>query len=300
MTSMHRRTLLSALAAAGALAQERAVPAPPIVSPDPRDVALPGQTRHTRFAVNVERWFPQRTLLDRIRAVADLGFSAIELWALEGRELDLLANLCGDLKIEVAQFTIWGVRPALNDPSNHRAFLDAVHSASASAKQLGARKVSVLGGDDRDGLSTQELHQNIALALQLAAPIAENENLMLLLQPLNVRVDHSGHCLSGSTDAVRICRQVNSPMVKVNWNLYHMQISEGDLCGHLKQGFDQLGYLQLADHPGRHEPGTGEVHFNRVLRAAKELGYDDLVGLDCNPEDGEAKAAQRVYRSDLW
>ena len=105
---------------------------------------------------------------------------------------------------------------------------------------------------------------------------------MLILEPMNIRVDHKGHCLYGSPAAVRICREVNSPMVKINWDLYHMHISEGDLCGHLKEGFDQVGYLQLADHPGRHEPGTGEIYYPRVLREAYDLGYRDYVGLECN------------------
>jgi len=88
-------------------------------------------------------------------------------------------------------------------------------------------------------------------------------------------------------------------MVKINWDLYHMQISEGDLCGRLKDGFDQLGYLQLADHPGRHEPGTGEIHYNRVLRQAYELGYRGYVGLECNPTE-EIKAAKAVAAADVW
>jgi hydroxypyruvate isomerase len=79
-----------------------------------------------------------------------------------------------------------------------------------------------------------------------------------------------------------------------------MHITEGDLCRRLGEGFDQVGYLQLADNPGRNEPGTGEVHYNRVLRAAKELGYDGYVGLECRPLDGELTAARRVAAADVW
>jgi hydroxypyruvate isomerase len=113
-------------------------------------------------------------------------------------------------------------------------------------------------------------------------------------------VDHKGHCLYGSPDAVRICREVGSPMVKINWDLYHMHITEGDLCGRLREGFDQVDYLQLADHPGRNEPGTGEIHYNRVLMEAKKLGYDGFVGLECNPKTTEEAAAMGVYRADQW
>jgi len=93
---------------------------------------------------------------------------------------------------------------------------------------------------------------------------------------------------------------VDSPMVKINWDLYHMQISEGDLCGRMKEGFDQIGYLQLADHPGRNEPGTGEIHYNRVLQEAQALGYKGYVGLECRQKEGELKAAQRVAAADVW
>ena len=117
---------------------------------------------------------------------------------------------------------------------------------------------------------------------------------------MNVRVDHKGHCLHGSEAGVKICRAVGSPFVKLNWDLYHAQLSEGDLCGHLKDGFDQLGYAQVADTPGRNEPGTGEVHYPRVLKQLHELGYRGFVGLECWPLEGEEKAAERVHAADSW
>jgi hydroxypyruvate isomerase len=140
----------------------------------------------------------------------------------------------------------------------------------------------------------------VIAALKRAAPIAEKNDLMLILEPMNVRVDHKGHCLFGSEAAVKICRAVASSHVKINWDLYHMQISEGDLCRRLREGFDQVGYLQVADNPGRNEPGTGEVNWSRVLREAKELGYAGFVGLECIPKEGEAKAAERIFAADDW
>ena len=122
---------------------------------------------------------------------------------------------------------------------------------------------------------------------------------MLILEPMNIRVDHKGHCLYGSEDAVRICREVDSPMIKINWDLYHMQISEGDLCGRLREGFDQVGYIQVADHPGRHEPGTGEIFYPRVYAELQELGYTGPIGLECSPLEGESAAIERLrYQSE--
>ena len=144
--------------------------------------------------------------------------------------------------------------------------------------------MTVVGGNDQPGMTQAQMHENIITGLKLVAPIAEENQIMLILEPMNIRVDHKGHCLYGSPDAVRICREVNSPMVKINWDLYHMQLSEGALIHYLREGYDQMGYLQLADTPGRFQPGTGEVNYQAVLKAAYDLGYRGYVGVECNPQ----------------
>ena len=158
----------------------------------------------------------------------------------------------------------------------------------------------VVAGDNQDGMTQPQMLAQVTQALKRAAPMAEKYEVMLILEPMNGRVDHPGHCLYGSADALRICREVDSPFVKINWDLYHMQITEGDLCGHCEMDFDQIGYLQLADHPGRNEPGTGEVHYNRVLKEAFDLGYRDYVGLECRPKTTELAAAKGVAAADVW
>ena len=123
---------------------------------------------------------------------------------------------------------------------------------------------------------------------------------MLILEPMNIRVDHKGHCLYGSPPAVRICREVNSPMVKINWDLYHMHISEGDLCGHLQEGL-RPGRLPATGRPSR-PPRAGHRRdpLHRVLKEAHDLGYRGYVGLECTPATTELAAAQAVARADVW
>ena len=291
MSSISRRGFLGATAAAAcgrvAAGQEREVP-------------RWGLTPHTRFAVNVEMWWTDRPLLDRIRAAADLGFPAIEFWPWRGKDLDAIATLCADRGLAVAQFTAWGFTPGMNDPANHDRFEEEIRTSCAAAHRLGAKLATVVGGNDQPGMTKAEMHAHIVTALKRVAPIAEAADVRLILEPMNGRVDHPGHCLYGSADAVAICRAVDSSHVKINWDLYHMQIAEGDLCGRLREGFDQVGYLQLADHPGRHEPGTGEIHYPRVLREAWELGYRGFVGLECSPAGTPLEAARRVHEADVW
>lgn len=257
-----------------------------------------GKTPHTKFAVNVEMWWSRLPFLDRVRQTAALGFPAIELWPWQNKNVPALAKLCGELGLAVAQFTAWGFRPGLNDPRNHNSFVQAVTDGCKVAHELDCKLMTVVGGDDQPGMTQKQMHENIIEGLKRAAPIAEKNKVTLILEPMNIRVDHKGHCLYGSEPTVRICRAVSSPYVKINWDLYHMHITEGDLSRRLREGFDQVGYLQLADNPGRNEPGTGEIYYPRVLKEAWDLGYRGYVGLECVPKEGELAAAKRVAQAD--
>ena len=293
--SLSRRTLFTAGAVLAGSARALAAP---IARAAP--AGRPGKTPHTRFALNAEIWFSERPFLDRVRAAAELGYPAVEFWPWRGKDLAALAKVCAESKLEVAQFTAWGFEPGMNDPANHAAVEKEIGESCRVANDLGCKLMTVVGGNDQPGMTQAEMHGHITTALKKVAPIAEKHGVTLILEPMNIRVDHKGHCLYGSEAAVKICRAVGSPFVKVNWDLYHTQLAEGDLCGHLEDGFDQLGYAQVADTPGRNEPGTGEIHYPRVLRALFELGYRGFVGLECWPKEGEAKAAERVLAADTW
>ncbi len=299
--SFDRRRFLRLSAAAGAASTLAVAPSGTDAQEQEQDdLGAIGKTPHSRFAVNVEMWWTKLPFLDRIRKTAELGFPAIEFWPYKGKDLDAIADLCQELNLEVAQFTAWGFEPGMNHPKNEDAFVATIEEACQVAHRLRCKKMTVVAGNNQPGMTQEQMHAQVIKALKRAAPIAEREKVMLILEPMNGRVDHPGHCLYGSEAAVRICREVNSPLVKINWDLYHCQISEGDLCGHLKEGFDQLGYLQLADHPGRNEPGTGEIYYPRVLRQAYELGYRGYVGLECRPKTDEITAARAVAAADRW
>ena len=297
MNPIHRRTVLqSGLALAGLASTTSALGS----SQEPTDLASIGKSARTRFAINIEMWWQNLAVLDRIRQTAAHGFGAVEFWPWRGKDIDAIAAVCREVGVEVAQFTAWGFRPRMNDPEQHDSFEREIRAACETAHKLGAKKVTVVAGDDRPEASILEMHSQVIVALKRVAPIAEDADVMLILEPMNGRVDHPGHCLYGSPDAVRICREVGSTHVKINWDFYHMQISEGDLCGRLREGFDQLGYAQLADHPGRNQPGTGEVYYPRVLRELDALGYRGFVGAECSPLGDTTEAARMLARAGTW
>lgn len=293
---LDRRQLL----AAGALA---ATLMPNVSHADdvrPFDVERPGRTPNTPFAVNVEMWFGRKTFLEKIQMAADFGFPAIEFWPYEGKPIAEAAELLRERSIAVSQFTAWGFGKVLNNPqSDHEDFTRKIQESCDVADTLDCSLFTVVIGDDIDGVSKQDMHAAAIQGLKKAAPICEKRNKTIIIEPMNPR-DHPGHCLYGSADAISICKAVGSPNVKINWDLYHMQIVEGDLCMHMRESMEYIGYLQLADNPGRHEPGTGEVNYTRVFQEIKKLHYPGYVGLECRPQKDDRIAAQRIYKADDW
>lgn len=264
------------------------------------DIEKPGRTPNTPFAVNVEMWFGNKSFLEKINIAADMGFPAIEFWPYNNKPIDEAANLLKKRNVAVSQFTAWGFGTELNNPkSDHERFVAAIKESCDVADKIDCQLFTVVIGNDIEGVTKEQMHAAAIRGLKKAAPICEKRGKTIIIEPMNPR-NHPAHCLYGSTDAINICKAVGSPHVKINWDLYHMQIVEGDLCMRMREGFDYIGYLQLADNPGRHEPGTGEVNYTRVFEEIKSLKYEGFVGLECHPKENAQVAAERIYRADTF
>jgi hydroxypyruvate isomerase len=295
MTTIDRRTLLGSSLALAATA--------PIAGARPQAAssagARPMDGVKTKFACNIEMWgFGTGDHAERIRKAADLGFQGVEFWPWRGKDIDAIDKARRDTKLEVVQFVGWGFSPGMNDPANHDAFVKEIEAGCETAHKLGTKMLLVLAGNDIPGKTKEQMHQGVIDGFKRAVPVCEKHDITLILEPLNLRVDHKGYCVNLSPDAVRICKAVGSKHVKICWDLYHLQIDEGDLCGRMKDGFSEIAYFQFADHPGRNDPGTGEIHYERVFRAARDLGYTGWFGTEFSPIEGERKAAERVAATD--
>ncbi|MDH3591340.1 MAG: TIM barrel protein, partial [Planctomycetota bacterium] len=117
--------------------------------------------QRTSFAVNIEMWFRKLPFLQRIEAAAKLGFPAIEFWPWRNKDLDAIAQKTKELGLDVAQFTAWGFVPGLNNPKNHDRFVKEIEASCAAAKKLGAKKMTVVGGNDQKGMTQVEMHGHI-------------------------------------------------------------------------------------------------------------------------------------------
>lgn len=250
---------------------------------------------NTKYAANLALWWGKgKPVIDKIEQAHALGFEAIEFWAYGKEDIDGIAAKCQKLGIKVAQFTAWG-KP-LGSGKNIDAFEAGIKEAITVAHKLGAPMMTVTGHKWVEGYTLEEQLANYTTAMKRVAPLCEAANVMIIVEPFNP-VDHGKNTLNGSQAAVKICREVDSPMIKINWDFYHMQLSEGALIHYLREGFDQVGYLQLADTPGRFQPGTGELNYNAILKAAHDLGYRGYVGVECRPQGTEKEALQQLLRN---
>lgn len=250
----------------------------------------------TKFAANLVLWYGPRNIpiVEKIEKAHADGFEAIEFWGYGKADIEAIAAKCKKLDIRVTQFTAWGA--PLTSGENTDEFVEGIREALTVAKTLDAKMMTVVGHRWTEGLSEQTQIANYTAALKRVAPLCEAAEVMIIIEPFNP-VDHGKNLLNGSQLAVEICREIDSPMIKINWDFYHMQLSEGALITYLERGIDQVGYLQLADTPGRHQPGTGELNYKAILKAAYDLGYRGYVGVECRPKGSEKQAIQQLLEN---
>ena len=243
------------------------------------------------LACNMESWWTDLDFMQRFERAAEAGFSSIEFWEhnKNNRNMNAVATLAKKLDLNIVQFTGWG-GPSLADTNHHHDFIETMKHVTEIAHQLNAPMFTVVGHQTLKTISQADSLANLSLALETAAPILEDAKKMLILEPFNP-VDHQGHFLNGSVDALRICREIDSPFIKINWDLYHMQLTEGNIVDNLYAGIDQIGYIQVADIPGRHQPGSGELNYNFIFNAIDAIGYKGPIGLECWPENNDENQA---------
>ena len=186
------------------------------------------------------------------------------------------------------------------DPQNHARFVQAVKKSIADARAIGSQRLLALSGPNRQGVSKDEQLDALAKAGQLVAPMVQDAGLILVWETLNVLVDHPGYFLVHSADGADLVRRTDRPGVKFLFDIYHQQISEGNLIRNIKQYYREIAHFHFADNPGRHEPGTGEINYRNVFQAIYETGYRDIVAC----EFGKLKPTEEVLRilaqCDAW
>jgi hydroxypyruvate isomerase len=250
-----------------------------------------------RYDANLTMLFGEVAFLDRFEAAARAGFTAVEyLFPYDYDMVELRRRLNAHGLVQALHNLPagnWsaGERGIACHPDRTAEFAEGVDRAIEYATALGCGQVNCLAGIVPAGVSLEEARATFVRNLKLAAGTLASAGVRLLIEPINTR-DIPGFFLSRTAQALEVIEAVGSPNLLLQYDVYHMQIMEGDLSTTLERHISRIGHIQIADPPGRHEPGTGEINYDFLLGHLDRLGYAGWVGLEYKPagrtEDGLA------------
>ena len=248
-----------------------------------------------QFAANLSMLFTEVPFLERFALAREAGFEAVECMFPYGVEADSIAQRLERHRLSLVLHNLpagdWaaGERGIACDPRRVGEFQDGVGLALEYAGELGSPRLHCLAGKVPHGVAPERAHATYVENLRFAAARCADQGIELLIEPINDR-DVPGYLLTGTGQAARIIAESGAPNLFMQYYIYHMQRMEGDLAATLRERFALIRHIQLADVPGRHQPGTGEIHFPFLFRLLDELGYEGWVGCEYVPQ-GETLAS---------
>ncbi len=246
-----------------------------------------------KYSVCIEAIYRDVPFIERIKKVAAVGMKTFEFWGWGNKDIDAIKAAKEKFGLEVATFGA-DVGGALVEPSNRDKLPEALKRSVEVAHKLNCRRMLVTTGNEIQGVRRGAQHQSIVDGLKVAAEIVEDAGITLCLEPLNILVDHKGYYLYTSDEGFQIIEQVGSPNVKLLYDIYHQQITEGNLIATITASIDKIAHFHVADVPGRHEPGSGEINYRNVFKSIAESEYDGFVGLEFWPECSDDEALKTL------
>src|SRR3954467_6723839 len=246
------------------------------------------ESPRVKFCANVSILFREAPFLERFERAAGAGFSAVEFWWPAGERLDEVADAIARAGLSVALFNFdagdmaAGDRGLLSDPDRARRFRENVPVALELPERRGCKRLNALVGLERSPAQREAqlklAADNVAWAADRAAPLG----IDITIEAVNT-FENGPYLVPTTRRAAAFIDRVGRPNVRLQYDAYHMQRMEGNLVATITEHADRIAHIQIADSPGRGEPGTGEINFPFVLDAIDALGYDGWIGLEYNP-----------------
>lgn len=249
-----------------------------------------------RLSVCADTVFLDLPFEERVKKIADAGFM-VEFWGWQGRNLEVIS---GDSQIEVCGFSGTQGGSCVH-PDGVADYVAGIAESTATAKKVGVPLLIVHGGElGPNGEVVHKISANPAThwitaykALSQLAKLGEENQITYTLEVLNTRVDHPGYSINIIEDAVRLVKEVDSPYVKILFDIYHTQVEEGNVVDLLREYHPYIGHIHVADVPGRHEPDTGELNYPFIAKVLRDVGYAGAVGMEAYPLEDDEQALER-------
>jgi len=225
--------------------------------------------------------------IDQIKFMADQGFMAMEDNGMMGRPVDLQEKIAAEMTrlgmmmgVFVAYAEFEEKSFVTNDKDIREMLVNRMKKAVDVAKRVNAKWCTVVPGAFDTNLEWDYQTANVIEHLKWCAEICEPSGLIMVLEPLNPWTDHPGLILTKIPQAYQICKAVNSPSCKILDDLYHQQITEGNLIPNIDMAWSEIAYFQVGDNPGRKEPTTGEINYRNVFKHIYKKGFKGIVGME--------------------
>ena len=258
----------------------------------------------------LEMFFTDRPFLDRIGAARRAGCKFAEMWftdmtawkdgmrsddAKDPAKVRAAAEQAG---VVITNAVIGspdgGLGGGLTNPANRRSWLDRAGQTLKFCKEAGIGAAIVCTGNVVAGSTPRRMRASVVAGLERTVKIAEKHGVNLLLETLNDKIDHPDYFLTSSDESADIIREIGSPRLKLLFDCYHMQIMEGDLCGHIRRNLDVIGHIHAAGHPGRHELWLGETNYPFLVKQIDAMGYAGVFALEYMPTIEPSESLRRA------
>lgn len=254
------------------------------------------------FKISLMLWtvFRQLPFEERLEKVAEAGYHAVQLTGecLKWTEDDFQRYNKKRAELGITFDTNAGMRHGVGDPSVQEAFLEDVRAQLKIMEKIECPALIVMSGNVVPSLSPQAQHDSCVEGLKRAAELVEGRGVTLLLE--NIDLEENPHYYLWSVpEAFQIMEEVNHPHVKFLYDFYHAQISGGNLIANLQRHVDKVGLIHIADVPGRHQPGTGEINYLNVYKKLAELNYNRYIAMEFLPSGDPVKTLARARQEAL-
>lgn len=246
-----------------------------------------------KISVCVDALYMGQGLQEAIDDVMKNGLDTIEFWGWEDKDIKALAKYKREKGFHIAAMCTKFI--SLTDASSRGGYIEGLKESLEVAKSLECKCLISQTGADLP-ISRKEQHESLVEGLKACVPYLEEYGVTLVIEPLNIRVDHAGYFLSGSDEAAEVITEVGSPHVKMLYDIYHQQITEGDLIRRIRKYHNFIGHYHAAGNPGRHELYDSEIDYKRIFHEIKETGYQGYVGMEYFPQDEPAKGLDYVKK----
>lgn len=248
-----------------------------------------------RLCVPIPCFFSKMDFPAAIRKVRELGFDAAETYNWKALDLDAVRAACEEADVELLSMCTTEFR--MTDPACRELWLAGLRESCEAAVKVGAKRLITQVGPDT-GAPREEQHASIVAALREAKPILETTGVTIMIEPLNTLVNHPGYYLWSAVEGFEIVREVDHPLVKVVYDIYHQQVMEGNIIPNITNNLDCIAHLHSAGHPGRHELQYGENDYKVIFAAVDKAGYTGSCGLEYSPlmdPEESLREVRRIY-----